>query len=171
MWSAHYDFTFRHTVFMCFVRVFIWEQTLAPYNINWSGFITDMKSVYCPVRTRCLIKQSRFVLKTNIPEISNHTTYKWTHLGMPFYTWSIKRRSSNISRFCAECKRTVTWRGRRDTHVHSVRGARMRARARTHTHTRQHTTRYFNFFTYSMMYLWLLLTLAFYFEIPLNLTA
>jgi len=43
-----------HTVFMCFV--FIWEQTAtsAPYNINRLIFITEMKSVYCAVRTGSL---------------------------------------------------------------------------------------------------------------------
>ena len=36
---------------MCFV--FIWEQTAtcATYSINWLVFITEMKSVYCAVRT------------------------------------------------------------------------------------------------------------------------
>jgi len=33
--------------------VYISEQTTtsAPYNINWPVFITEMKSVYCAVRT------------------------------------------------------------------------------------------------------------------------
>ena len=47
------------TVFMCFV--FIWEQTAtcATYSINWLVFITQMKSVYCAVRTgSSKIKQS-----------------------------------------------------------------------------------------------------------------
>ena len=41
---------------MCFV--FIWEQTAtcATYSINWLVFITEMKSVYCAVRTVSLIK-------------------------------------------------------------------------------------------------------------------
>ena len=41
---------------MCFV--FIWEQTAtcATYRINWLGFITEMKSVYCAVRTGSLNK-------------------------------------------------------------------------------------------------------------------
>jgi len=45
-----------HTVFMCFV--FIWEQTAtcATYSINCSVFITEMKSVYCAVRTVSLNK-------------------------------------------------------------------------------------------------------------------
>ena len=45
-----------HTVFMCFV--FIWEQTAtcATYNINWLVFITEMKIVYCAVRTGSLNK-------------------------------------------------------------------------------------------------------------------
>ena len=40
-----------HTVFICFV--FIWEQTAtcATYIINWLVFITELKSVYCEVRT------------------------------------------------------------------------------------------------------------------------
>ena len=39
---------------MCFV--FIWEQTAtcATYSINWSVFITEMKSVYSAVRTGSL---------------------------------------------------------------------------------------------------------------------
>ena len=39
---------------MCFV--FIWEQTAtcATYSINWSVFITQMKSVYSAVRTGSL---------------------------------------------------------------------------------------------------------------------
>ena len=43
-------------LFMCFV--FIWEQTstCATYSINWLVFITEMKSVYCAVRTRSLNK-------------------------------------------------------------------------------------------------------------------
>jgi hypothetical protein len=45
-----------HTVFICFV--FIWEQTVtcATYIIDWMGFITDTKSVYCAVRTGSLNK-------------------------------------------------------------------------------------------------------------------
>ena len=45
-----------HNVFMCFV--FIWEQTMtcATYSINWLVFITEMKSVYCAVRTGSLNK-------------------------------------------------------------------------------------------------------------------
>jgi hypothetical protein len=41
---------------MCFV--FIWEQTAtcATYSINWLVFITEMKSVYCAVRTGSLNK-------------------------------------------------------------------------------------------------------------------
>ena len=52
----HHQFNIRqlrsaHTVFMCFV--FIWGQTATciTYSINWSVFITEMKSVYCAVRT------------------------------------------------------------------------------------------------------------------------
>ena len=41
---------------MCFV--FIWEQTAtcATYSISWLVFITEMKSVYCAVRTGPLNK-------------------------------------------------------------------------------------------------------------------
>ena len=41
---------------MCFV--FVWEQTAtcATYSINWLVFITEMKSVYCAVRTGPLTK-------------------------------------------------------------------------------------------------------------------
>ena len=53
-----------HTVFMCFL--FIWEQTatFASYIVNWSVFITEMKSVYCAVRTGSLNKTDlRFFFK------------------------------------------------------------------------------------------------------------
>jgi len=48
------NFTFCHTEFVCFV--FIWEQTAtcATYSINWLVFITEIKSVYCTVRTGSL---------------------------------------------------------------------------------------------------------------------
>ena len=41
---------------MCFV--FIWEQTATctTYSMNWLVFITEMKSVYCAVRTGSLNK-------------------------------------------------------------------------------------------------------------------
>ena len=44
------------TLYLCFV--FIWEQTAtsATYSINWLVFITEMKSVYCAVRTGSLNK-------------------------------------------------------------------------------------------------------------------
>ena len=39
-----------------YLCVFIWEQTAtcATYSINWLVFITEMKSVYCAVRTGSL---------------------------------------------------------------------------------------------------------------------
>jgi len=45
------------TLYLC-VFVFIWEQTAtcATYSINWSVFITKMKSVYSTVRTGSLNK-------------------------------------------------------------------------------------------------------------------
>jgi hypothetical protein len=50
------NFTFRHTVFVCFV--FISEQitSFVLYNANWLVFITEMKSVYCAVRIGSLNK-------------------------------------------------------------------------------------------------------------------
>jgi len=39
------------TVFMCFVFILEQTATCATYCINWSVFITDMKSVYSAVRT------------------------------------------------------------------------------------------------------------------------
>ena len=44
------------TLYLCFV--FIWEQTATwdTYSINWLVFITEMKSVYCAVRTGSLNK-------------------------------------------------------------------------------------------------------------------
>jgi hypothetical protein len=46
-----HNFAFCHTVFMSFV--FISEQiaTFAPFNISLLVFITEIKSVYCAVRT------------------------------------------------------------------------------------------------------------------------
>ena len=45
------------TLYLC-VFLFIWEQTAtyATYSINWLVFITEMKSVYCGVRTGSLVK-------------------------------------------------------------------------------------------------------------------
>ena len=47
------------TLYLCFI--FIWEQTAAcaTYSINWLVFITEMKSVYSPVRTGSLNKANR----------------------------------------------------------------------------------------------------------------
>ena len=44
------------TLYLCFV--FIWEQTAtcATCSINWLGFITEMKNVYCSVQTGSLNK-------------------------------------------------------------------------------------------------------------------
>jgi len=41
---------------MCFVFVSEQTATTTPYNINWLVFITEMKSVYCAVRTGALNK-------------------------------------------------------------------------------------------------------------------
>ena len=54
-WIFKYNSTFSpHSVFMCFV--WIWEQTtiISLYNINWLVFLTEMKCVYCAVRTGSL---------------------------------------------------------------------------------------------------------------------
>jgi hypothetical protein len=56
-----------HTVFICFV--FIWEQTATcvASSIKWLVFITEMKSVYCAVRTKFLNKAVwAWSLKVNI---------------------------------------------------------------------------------------------------------
>jgi hypothetical protein len=45
-----------HTIFMCFASISDQTATFALYNINWLGFITEKKSVYCAVRTGCLNK-------------------------------------------------------------------------------------------------------------------
>ena len=52
-----------HTVFMYFV--FMWEQTVtyATYSTNWLVFITEIKSVYCVVRTGLKQNSLRFVFK------------------------------------------------------------------------------------------------------------
>ena len=43
-----------HTVSVCFVFISIKTATFAQCNINWSVIITEMKSVYCAVRTGAL---------------------------------------------------------------------------------------------------------------------
>ena len=45
------------TLYLC-VLLFVWEQiaTCATYSKNWLVFITEMKSVYSPVRTGSLNK-------------------------------------------------------------------------------------------------------------------
>jgi hypothetical protein len=50
------NFTFCHTVFVCFVFISEQRAISALYNANWLAFITDMKSVYCAVRTGSLNK-------------------------------------------------------------------------------------------------------------------
>jgi len=51
--------------FVCMCFVFIWEQTAtcATYIINWVVFITEVKSVYCAVRTGSLNKAVCFVFR------------------------------------------------------------------------------------------------------------
>ena len=44
------------TVFVCFIFISDQTATCATYIINWSVFITKMKSVYCAVRTGTLNK-------------------------------------------------------------------------------------------------------------------
>jgi hypothetical protein len=39
---------------MCFVFILQQTPTFALYNINWFVFLTEMKSVYCAVRTESL---------------------------------------------------------------------------------------------------------------------
>ena len=84
------------TVFMCFV--FIWEQTAtcATYNINWLVFITEMKSVYCAVRTGSLTK-AVFVSYLNYSKIS--------HSLLKFYA------NSEIETFICDCVvlYRITW--------------------------------------------------------------
>jgi len=45
------NFTFCHTVFVCFVFTSGQVAAFALYNANWFVFITEMKSVYCAVQT------------------------------------------------------------------------------------------------------------------------
>ena len=54
---------------MCFV--FIWERTAtcATYSINWSVFITEMKSVYCAVRT---VSLNKAVCASHLKSYSGH---------------------------------------------------------------------------------------------------
>jgi hypothetical protein len=43
-----------HTVFMCFVFISEQTSTCATYGINWLVFTSEMKRVYCAVRTGSL---------------------------------------------------------------------------------------------------------------------
>jgi hypothetical protein len=45
-----------HTVFMCFVFIRKQTATCVSHTNNWLVFITEMKSVYCAVRTWSLNK-------------------------------------------------------------------------------------------------------------------
>ena len=66
-----------HTVFMWFV--FIWEQTAtcATYSINWLVFITEVKSVYCAVRTGSLNKAvCASYLKVNLLKPTGHVVHQ-----------------------------------------------------------------------------------------------
>ena len=63
---------------MCFV--FIWEQTAicATYSINWLVFITEVKSVYCAVRTGSLNKEvcaSSLKGQFRLQQSQFHTSY------------------------------------------------------------------------------------------------
>ena len=81
---------------MCFV--FIWKQTAtcATYTINWLVFITEMKSVYCAVRTgliRVIVLARRrgsvpspkrsvlsvFTSYQTPDDIQNNDTMNWLH--------------------------------------------------------------------------------------------
>jgi len=44
------------TVFMCFVFISKQTATCATYTIKWLVFITEVKSIYCAVRTGSLNK-------------------------------------------------------------------------------------------------------------------
>ena len=52
------DWVFKYSGLRFVCKGFIWEQTAycATYSINWLVFITEMKSVYCAVRTGSLNK-------------------------------------------------------------------------------------------------------------------
>jgi hypothetical protein len=52
------------TPYLC-VPVIIWEQiaTCASYSINWLVFVTEMKRVYCAVRTGSLKHRLPLVIK------------------------------------------------------------------------------------------------------------
>jgi hypothetical protein len=62
------------SAFMCFV--WIWEQTaiIFLYSINWLGFITEMKCVYCAVRTGSLN-----IIQVTLMQVSVfHSQYHFT---------------------------------------------------------------------------------------------
>jgi hypothetical protein len=53
----HWIKKIAHIVFTCLVFILEHIENFAPHNINWSVFITQMKSVYCVVRTGSLNKE------------------------------------------------------------------------------------------------------------------
>jgi len=75
-----------HCIYVFFL--FIWEQTAtcATYSINWLVFITEMKRVYCAVRTgslskavcaSCLKGSSRLWLYTELRTVAVHWAMNW----------------------------------------------------------------------------------------------
>ena len=59
--TYHQGLTFKNSTWCslcveCFVRISEQTATFALYSINWLVFITEMKSVYCAVRTGSLNK-------------------------------------------------------------------------------------------------------------------
>jgi len=75
---AFNNFTFCHTVFMCFVFISEQTATCATYSINWLVFVAEMKSVYSAVRTGALNKAvCASSVKVNIATTvrSDHTVF------------------------------------------------------------------------------------------------
>jgi hypothetical protein len=65
-----------HTVFMCFVFISEQTATCAPYDINWSVFITEMKSYHIRTVRPDIIKV--FYSPTNAQVIVLKTILKFT---------------------------------------------------------------------------------------------
>jgi hypothetical protein len=93
---------------MCFV--IIWEQTAtcATYSINWLVFITEMKSVYCAVRTGSLnIAVWASSLKNNVEVQQCSSAY------CPLFLVQVDTRNCKIPRFLSAslCELQIFFRG------------------------------------------------------------
>ena len=97
---------------MCFV--FIWEQTAscATYSINWLVFITEMKSVYCAVRTEFLNKavcasslKGLYTIEVNFQHFE-----VFFPLNTPIFSWDFMKKQQLFSIKYAYFFRGILWK-------------------------------------------------------------